>query len=154
MSLSNDIKFQKALALAASASNKFEAEAAERAARRLMATHNIDPTDIPDGSLYNRMNFAENALLRKLREEWRKAHPQPVNTKKRKGVNTKKAKPKPKPAGTPVNTSKSRANPFADLSFEDFGKEPAVNTSSDRNADRHSPGYMRDYMRRRRARSR
>ena len=28
MSLSNDIKFQKALALAASASNKFEAEAA------------------------------------------------------------------------------------------------------------------------------
>ena len=66
-----------------------------------MATHNIDPTDIPDGSLYNRINFAENALLRKLREEWRKAHPQPVNTKKRKGVNTKKAKPKPKPSPSP-----------------------------------------------------
>ena len=37
------IKFQKALALAAGASNKHEAEAAERAARRVMEACNIDP---------------------------------------------------------------------------------------------------------------
>jgi hypothetical protein len=44
MSLEGDIKFQKTLALAASASTSFEAEAAEAAARRLMAACNIDPT--------------------------------------------------------------------------------------------------------------
>jgi hypothetical protein len=75
MPLSSDIKFQKALALAASASNTFEAEAAELAARRMMVMYGIDPTDIPDHSLYSRANFADNALLKKLREEWREAHP-------------------------------------------------------------------------------
>ena len=78
MPLSSDIKFQKALALAASASNQFEAEAAELAARRLMEAYGIDPTDIPDRSLYSRINFAGNDLLAKLREEWRIAHPLPV----------------------------------------------------------------------------
>jgi hypothetical protein len=77
MSLKGDIKFQKTLALAASASNPFEAEAAEFAARRLMEQHKIDPTDIPDRSLYNRMNFAENSLLTKLRYEWIEQHPPP-----------------------------------------------------------------------------
>jgi len=57
---------------------------------------------------------------------------------------------KPKPA-TPDPVS---AKMFEGL-FEDFRPE-AVNTKpdkprSDRNRDRHSPGYMRDYMRRRRA---
>ena len=75
MPLNSDIKFQKALALAASASNEFEAEAAERAARRLMATYNIDPTDMPDRSLYGRVHFNDNALLKRLREEWRVQHP-------------------------------------------------------------------------------
>jgi ribosomal protein S11 len=75
MPLSSDIKFQKALALAASASNAFEAEAAELAARRLMATYKIDPTDIPDRSLYSRISFTDNVLLKKLRDEWRTAHP-------------------------------------------------------------------------------
>lgn len=75
MSLKGDIKFQKALALAASASNQFEAEAAELAARRLMETYQIDPTDIPNGSLYSRINFADNLLLAKLRNEWREQHP-------------------------------------------------------------------------------
>lgn len=77
MPLSSDIKFQKALALAASASNVFEAEAAELAVRRLMIAHNIDPTDIPNQSLYNRTTFTDNALLKKLREEWRELHPLP-----------------------------------------------------------------------------
>ena len=53
MSLSSVIKFQKTLALAASASNWFEAEAAELAARRLMEGHNIDPVTIPVRSLYD-----------------------------------------------------------------------------------------------------
>lgn len=75
MPLNSDIKFQKALALAASASTPFEAEAAELAARRMMVAYNIDPTDIPDDSLYSRTNFADNALLQQLRAEWREAHP-------------------------------------------------------------------------------
>jgi hypothetical protein len=75
MSLKGVIKFQKALALAAAASTPFEAEAAERAARRLMETYKIDPVEIPDVSFYSRMNFADNALFKKLREEWRAAHP-------------------------------------------------------------------------------
>jgi hypothetical protein len=78
MSLAGDIKFQKTLALAAAASNKHEAEAAELAARRVMETYNIDPTDIPDRSLYGRMHFSDNPLLKKLREEWREAHPDRV----------------------------------------------------------------------------
>jgi hypothetical protein len=75
MSLRNSIRFQKALALAAAASNEFEAAAAELAARRLMETCNIDPTRIPNGSLYSRMGFADNPLLKKLRSEWREQHP-------------------------------------------------------------------------------
>jgi predicted DNA-binding protein (UPF0251 family) len=78
MRLNNVIKFQKTLALAASASNSFEVEAAEFAARRLMEVCNLDPTDIPNVSLYSQSNFADNTLLRKLREEWREAHPVPV----------------------------------------------------------------------------
>jgi len=75
MPLASDIRFQKTLATAAAASNENEAAAAEFAARRLMETFNIDPTDIPDQSLYNRMNFGNNELLKKLRAEWREAHP-------------------------------------------------------------------------------
>ena len=78
MPLNSDIKFQKALALFASASNVFEAEAAELAARRLMAKHAIDPTDMPDYSLYNGIKFGGNALLQKLRAEWHEQHPPAV----------------------------------------------------------------------------
>jgi hypothetical protein len=78
VSLKGDIKFQKALALAASASNIFEAEAAELAARRVMKAYNIDPIDIPDRSLYSRMNFTNSTLLKKLRDEWREQHPIPA----------------------------------------------------------------------------
>jgi hypothetical protein len=77
MQLNNAITFQKALALAASATTPFEAEAAEAAARRLMATFKINPTRIPDLSMYNHINFADNALLQKLREEWLAEHPPP-----------------------------------------------------------------------------
>jgi hypothetical protein len=149
MRLNDIIKFHKALALAASASNPFEAEAAAAGVRRLVKACNLDPTRIPDVSYVAHINFKDNALLKQLRDEWREAYPKPVNTK-----------PKAKPGNTkPVNTSKLKVptddvnSPFADLSFADFSfadfeKEP-VNTK--RNRDRHSPGYMRDYMRRRRA---
>jgi hypothetical protein len=79
MLLSNAIKFQKTLALAAAASNEYEAAAAEFAARRLMDTHAINPTVIPNASLYNRMSFTDNVLLKKLRAEWREQHPPPVS---------------------------------------------------------------------------
>jgi hypothetical protein len=75
MSRLNDIRFQKTLAVFAGASNTHEAEAAELAARRLMAACSIDPIDFPTKSLYNRMNFADSVLLKKLRDEWLAAHP-------------------------------------------------------------------------------
>jgi hypothetical protein len=65
------IKFQKTLALFASASNLNEADAAEQAARRLLAQYNIDPTERRlEASLYNGYMFTDNALLKKLRDEW------------------------------------------------------------------------------------
>jgi hypothetical protein len=73
--LRREIKFQQILALAGSALNSHETEAAELAARRWMEMHNIDPVLISDQSFYNHMNFADNALLKKLRDEWREQHP-------------------------------------------------------------------------------
>jgi hypothetical protein len=71
----NLVRFQKTLALSAGASNAAEAEAAERAARRLMEQRGIDPVELPNSALYDYGNFADNALLKKLRDEWRAAHP-------------------------------------------------------------------------------
>jgi hypothetical protein len=115
MSLRNAVKFQKTLALAGSASNNFEAEAAELAARRVMEAYNIDPVTTPNFSLYNYMNFADSALLKKLRDEWRAAHPQYFYSKPdRKGtVRRLRRKPRKKKA-TPVST-----NMFDGL-FDDF----------------------------------
>lgn len=84
MRLSDVIKFQKTLALAASASNLFEMEAAELAARRLVLTCKLDPTRIPNISLYSHLDFADNVLLQKLRDEWREQHP-PVVKKENGG---------------------------------------------------------------------
>lgn len=107
MRLNNYIKFQKTLALAASASNQFEAEAAEFAARRLMAQHNIDPTDIPDRSLYSRsINFADNVLLQKLRTEYRVQHPIPAAAVK--------------PSQIPLDYLDSPAIPFSMGGFTKF----------------------------------
>ena len=167
------VKFQKALALAAGASNRHEAEAAEVAARKLMAAYEIDPVESPNGSFYNGMNFANNALLKKLRDEWRAAHPHYSYTTSKDGI-VRRLRRKPKSESTrPVNTKPKRAAPvnLYEGLFDDFASVASkpkakpkpkptakpVNTkpgkpSSDRNRDRHSPGYMRDYMRRRRAR--
>jgi hypothetical protein len=78
MLLKNVIKFQKALALAAAASNRHEAEAAELAVRRLMEAYDIDPIEIPDVSLYNHMTFTDNAVLKTLRDEYHEPHARKV----------------------------------------------------------------------------
>jgi hypothetical protein len=97
------VKFQKALALAAGASNRFEAEAAERAARRLMELYNIDPVEFPNISFYNRMNFADNPLLKKLRDEWREQHPHYWYAKIDKDGSARRLrrKPRSKPTAKP-----------------------------------------------------
>jgi hypothetical protein len=210
MRLNDVIKFQKALALAGGASNQYEAEAAERAARQVMQARSLDPMLIPDVSLYSHANFADNAALKKLRDEYCAAHPDRVYKVDRSGsmrwVNRPGAR-KPRPKREPVinvdglfddfmkfsqppdqeavntvgvNTSNpdlseqavntSGPEPTSASPFDPFDLDPkAVNTSepagsaladaepvntkpsSDRNRDRHSPGYMREYMRRRRA---
>ena len=153
----------KTLALAAGASNAHEAKAAELAARRVMEACNLDPVLIPNVSFVSHINFANNALLNKLREEWRAAHPH-YSYKAGKDGHVRRLR-------GPVNTKRKRATPdpasmyegmFADFRPETVNTRPAakptakpVNTkpkpSSDRSRDRHSPGYMRDYMRGRRA---
>ena len=75
MRLSDVIKFQKALALAASASNSFEAEAAELAVRRLITACKLDPTRIPNQSFCSDVDFSNNELLKKLRDEYHEQHP-------------------------------------------------------------------------------
>jgi hypothetical protein len=150
--LNRYMKFQRALVLATRAANPFEAAAAERAARRMVTTGSIDPTRCPDMSFDDDTNFADNVLLRKLREEWRTQHP----PRKRRP-----AKPKP-PESTydfgfldqePVNTTKVKARPKAEPAK--VATKPKKPRSADRhlqpNRDRHSPGYMREYMRRWRA---
>ena len=142
-----------------------------------MAACNIDPVAFPDGAFHNDMNFANSALLKKLRDEWRAAHPHYSYTTSKDGfVRRLRRKPKSESTRPPVNTKPKRAAPvnlYGGL-FDDFAQSvntkptpkpkakakptaKPVNTkpskpSSDRNRDRHSPGYMRDYMRRRRAR--
>ena len=147
------IRFQKALALAAGASNRNEAKAAEVAARKLMEAYEIDPVVAPNGSFYNQMNFADNALLKKLRDEWRAAHPDYwYKTSKGGHVRRLRGKPKRKRATPdPVNLYEGM---FDDYKPGFVEPEPTAKTkpikhqpSSDRSRDRHSPGYMRDYMR-------
>jgi hypothetical protein len=116
MSLQGDIKFQKALAQAAGASNSHEAEAAERGARSLMKVHNIDPIDLPSKSLYSQMDFADNWLLIKLRDEWRAAHPDYWYGKPDKNGAARRLKHKPRPK-RPAPVDHRR---FDGL-FDDFG---------------------------------
>jgi hypothetical protein len=179
--LNDIIKFQKALALAAGASNPHEAKAAELAVRRLVKGLNLDPTRLPDFSYVAHINFANNPLLQKLRDEYRAAHPHEfkiandgtVRRVKAKRTSTKPFNTKPKPAAKPKRTAEPEPEFNTSTlqgAFEDFMRnvnaaaakpkpaaktksKPVFNTKtkpkpgSDRNRDRHSPGYMRDYMR-------
>jgi hypothetical protein len=110
------IRFQKTLALFAGASNPHEAKAAELAARRVMEACNIDPVVIPNGSFYSHMNFANNALLKQLRDEWRAAHPH-YSYKTYRDGHTRRLR-------RPVNTKRKPATPdpidMFDGLFDDF----------------------------------
>jgi hypothetical protein len=170
MSLKNDIKFQKTLAQFAGASNEHEVAAAERAARRVMEAYKIDPTDMPDRSLYNHMNFTDSPLLQKLREEWIAAHPpKPKRTRKvknnpllsstkglfdrlfgnKEGAN--EPPPEPDVASADMVGSRSesvKANRGVNTPRQDQRKG---DRHRPRKGDRHKPGYMAEYMRKRRA---
>ena len=124
MRLSDVIKFQKALALAASASNEFEAKAAEQAVRRLVEACNLDPTRIPDASFVSHANFADNALLKKLRDEYRAAHPHKTS---KKGI-TRRLRRNPKPASaSPVNSkATSKREPAFTIPFSIDGFRKSV----------------------------
>jgi hypothetical protein len=67
-------RFQKCLRRATAASSIGEAEAAEAAARRLMAVYQLDPSRVPNWSVYDRTDFSDNALLLKLRQEYAVQH--------------------------------------------------------------------------------
>jgi hypothetical protein len=163
------IKFQKTLALFASASNAHEAKAAELAARRVMEACNIDPVVIPDRAFTSHMNFADNALLNTLREEWREAHPDYWYSKPDSYGHVRRLRGKPRRVNTkPVNRYEGLFDDYR--LFDDFAEavntmpkakpkptaesvntKPGKASPDDRNRDRHSPGYMREYMRKRRA---
>jgi Protein of unknown function (DUF2786) len=140
-------RFQKTLALFARAATPHEAEAAEQAARRVMAQYNIDPVKIGDKSLYDHQSFADNALLKKLREEWLVKHK--LKPKPEPSVNTTKPKPRPSNA-PPVNTT-AKPKPHKSGPVNTTKKPRSADRHLEPNRDRHSPGYMREYMRRRRA---
>jgi hypothetical protein len=127
MPLNSDIKFQKALALAASASNRHEAEAAEQAARRIMQQYNIDPTDIPDASLYSRTNFSKNVLLMRLRDEWRKQHPRPL--------------PEPKP---PLPEPEREPEPLSETDYLDMFEPIPFNIHGFTKHARRKPPFNAD----------
>jgi hypothetical protein len=121
----NKPKLDKVRAMADSARNPNEHE--RRSAETVLAK--LQTPSAPGLEDYDR----EEARLKAMQARV-KPKPEPVSTKK-PSVNTTKSKAKPKPKPESVNTTKPRS--------ADRHLEP--------NRDRHSPGYMRDYMRRRRA---
>jgi len=117
--LSNTITFQKILTQFAGATTGGEAEAAECAARRLIETRDIDPVEIPNVSFCGHHRFDDNALLKKLREEWRTAHPdyyygKPDSRGSVRRLKRKRRPAKPKPEPDPLDAAK-----LAGL-FDDF----------------------------------
>lgn len=97
MRLRDVYRFQKALTLAVRTANPNEARAAELAARRLMAAYNIDPMIIPDRSILDGTNFADTALLKTLREEWRATHPDFYYSKPDSQGSVRRLRHKPRP---------------------------------------------------------
>ena len=80
-----------------------------------MEAYNIDPVLTPDRSLYNRMNFSGNALLKKLRDEWREAHPDYYYAIRKDGC-TRRLRGKPR--RRPVNTTTEMYEGL----FDDFAR--------------------------------
>ena len=116
--LSDVTKFQKALALYARAATPHEAEAAELAVRRLVVGLKLDPICIPNQSFVSDINLADNALLQKLRDEWRAAHPD-YYYKTYKDGHVRRLRRKPRP----VNTKPVDINMYDGL-FDDFSPGP------------------------------
>jgi hypothetical protein len=175
MRLRDVLRFQKALALAASASNPFEAKAAEAAVRRLVESGLVDPTRVPDESFVAYISFVDNAPLKTLRDEYRAAHPLPVK-KQRKPRSPEASHPQAASHSRSTSRSSGMSSPKNKERVNTTvrsAKEAIVNTtttakseaarvnttkkprSADRhkepNRDRHREGYMREYMRRWRA---
>ena len=96
--LSNTITFQKILTQFAGATTGGEAEAAECAARRLIETRDIDPVEIPNVSFRGQHRFDDNALLTKLRDQWRMEHPNYHYGKPNSMDSVRRLKRKPRPA--------------------------------------------------------
>ena len=109
------IKFQKTLALFAGASTLHEAEAAELGARRVMQACDIDPVVVCNSSLYDYTDFGDNALLKKLRDEWRETHPN-YWYKTYKDGSTRRLRRKPRPKRATLDPDLSV---YAGL-FDDF----------------------------------
>jgi hypothetical protein len=82
--LRRTIRFQKALRMAERGATAAERATAEATASRLMAEYKIDPVALCNGSLYDRESFADNALLKKLREEFRATDPRQLHLAKRR----------------------------------------------------------------------
>jgi hypothetical protein len=119
------IKFQKTLALFARASTPHEAEAAEQAAHRLMAAYNIDPVEFPNWSFYNGMNFGDNALLKKLRDEWRAAHPHYWYGKPDRHGSVRRLRRKPRPKSAKSNDNDLDVSKLQGL-FDDFKRNHLI----------------------------
>jgi hypothetical protein len=94
-------RFQKTLALHGRATSAGEAEAAERAARRLMEVFNIDPVTLTNNSLYDYVSLADNSLLATLRAEYRAAHPDFHYSKPDASGNVRRLLRKPRPPKPP-----------------------------------------------------
>jgi hypothetical protein len=62
-----------------------------------MAAYGIDPVEVPNWSMYSHMSFAENALLKQLRDEWRAAHPNFYYGKPGYQGSVRRLKHKPRP---------------------------------------------------------
>jgi hypothetical protein len=109
------------LAQFAGASNSFEAEAAELAARRLMEAYKLDPVTIPNKPFNSDMRFGDNALLKKLRDEYRAAHPNYYYSKPDWCGNVRRLKHKPRPKKPePVN------HRMFDGMFDDFKRSIGI----------------------------
>jgi hypothetical protein len=109
------------------------------------------PPPLPSLEELLRAKAARDAAARAARQGATKRNAGSVNTTKPQPkaapVNTTKAKAKP----SPINTTKATEPKPEPVNTTTPKKPRAADRHREPNRDRHSPGYMRDYMRRRRA---
>jgi hypothetical protein len=143
-------------------SNAHERQAAEAARVKLEAAGAPSGrmTSAPGLEAYDREQARRRAFYRAQSDELIKAMREPSKAYKgatrAAGVNTTKAKPKAARALSVNTTRKPKTGPSVNTAKATKASKTADKPrSADRhrepNRDRHPPGYMRDYMRRRRA---